>query len=257
MSNSFMADLGSLGATSITAKKSTSREGNTEMKMEDFLTLMVVQLQNQTIDDTADTGEMLNQLVQMQMVTALSNMTDASIMSYASSLVGKQVTIGYVDSDNNLHEEVLEVIGTGVYDGQQVIFCDDGNMYQLSQIMAVGRLPELKEPEEPEEKDDLDEEINDRIDKLVNDIKNGNYSADGTTNEKEDETDIGDVGGVNGTGTENSTGTENGADTESGTDTGSEVKDPLEGGLLDDLLVDPNEGNTEYTGEQGAPTDET
>ena len=149
MANGFMADIGALGASSITPKKSTSREGNTEMKMEDFLTLMVVQLQNQTIDDTADTGEMLNQLVQMQMVTALSNMTDASIMSYASSLVGKEVTVGYVDDENNLHEEVLKVIGTGVYDGQQVIFCEDGKMYALSQIMAVGRLADPEEPEEP------------------------------------------------------------------------------------------------------------
>ena len=131
-----MADIGALGAQAVTAKKSTSRPNNTEMKMEDFLKLMVVQLQSQTIDDTADTGEMLNQLVQMQMVTALSNMTDASVMSYASSLVGKEVTIGYVDKDNNFHQEVLNVIGTGVYNGQQVIFCDDGNMYQLNQIMG-------------------------------------------------------------------------------------------------------------------------
>ena len=56
MANGFMADIGSIGASSIIPKKSTSRPGNTEMKMEDFLTLMVVQLQNQKIDDTSDTG---------------------------------------------------------------------------------------------------------------------------------------------------------------------------------------------------------
>ena len=34
----------------------------------DFLQLMVQQLQNQTIDNTADTSDMLNQMVQMSMV---------------------------------------------------------------------------------------------------------------------------------------------------------------------------------------------
>lgn len=254
MANGFMADIGALGASSITPKKSTSREGNTEMKMEDFLTLMVVQLQNQTIDDTADTGEMLNQLVQMQMVTALSNMTDASIMSYASSLVGKEVTVGYVDDENNLHEEVLKVIGTGVYDGQQVIFCEDGKMYALSQIMAVGRLPDPEEPEEPgepdkdEEQEKLEKEANARIDKLVSNIKNGNITGD--TSEK---TNVSGIGAVNGTNTDNKA--ENSTETEAGSGT----VDPLEGGLLDGLLKDPDEGKTveTYTGEQGIPTDET
>lgn len=252
MANSFMADLGALGATSITPKKSTSREGNTEMKMEDFLTLMVVQLQNQTIDDTADTGEMLNQLVQMQMVTALSNMTDASIMSYASSLVGKEVTIGVINSDNKLEEKVLTVTGTGLYDGQQVIFCDDGNMYNLSQIMAVGRLPEEKKPEESEgegEKSQLEKEINNRIDQLVADIQSGKITGDETP----EQTDTGDIGAVEEAGTDNSAE----SSTENGTETDSGSNDPLEGGLLDGMLVNPNPADESYTGEQGVPTDET
>ena len=33
------------------------------LNFEDFLQLMVQQLQNQTMDNTADTGEMLNQMV--------------------------------------------------------------------------------------------------------------------------------------------------------------------------------------------------
>ena len=149
MSN-YMADLSALSGTNATytSKNSTSRANNTELNMEDFLTLMIVQLQKQTIDDTADTSEMLNQMVQMQMITALTNMTDASLMSYASSLVGKEVTIG-ISSSGGLEERVITVIGTGVSDGQQVIFGSDGNTYALSQIRAVGRLPEITQPEQP------------------------------------------------------------------------------------------------------------
>ena len=140
---SLMGDIGSyLGVSSADiVKNSTSRKGNTELNMDDFLQLMIVQLTNQTIDDTMDTSEMMNQMLQMQMITALSNMNDISVQTYANSLVGKKVTIGVVH-DNVLEERELFVYGTGTFNGQQVIFCEDGNMYYLSQIMAVGILPD-------------------------------------------------------------------------------------------------------------------
>ena len=114
---------------------------------------MIVQLQSQTLDDSMDTSEMMNQLVQMQMVTAITNMTETNIMTYAGSLVGKEVTIGIVNGDK-LEERLITVIGTGTYDGQQVIFGSDGETYGLNQIMAVGKLPPKEETEEPGEGDD-------------------------------------------------------------------------------------------------------
>ena len=39
------------------------------------------------------------------------------------------------------------VTGTGTYDGQPIIYLDNGEGYFLSDIMAVGRLPE--KPEKP------------------------------------------------------------------------------------------------------------
>lgn len=140
---SFMGDIASMmgvDASNI-AQNSTSRKGNTELNMDDFLQLMIVQLTSQTIDDTMDTSDMINQMVQMQMVTALSNMTDTSVQGYANSLVGQIVTVGVVHG-NVLEEIEIKVKGTGTYNGQQVIFGSDGNMYFLSQIMAVGRLPD-------------------------------------------------------------------------------------------------------------------
>ena len=149
MSDYPMADIGSMwGATDITATHSTSRKNNTDLDMTDFLQLMVVQLQNQTMDNAMDTSEMMNQMVQMQMVTALTNMTETNIMTYASSLVGKEVTIGIINGDT-LEEHVVEVTGTGYSNGQYVIFGKDeeGNVgtYNLSQIMAVGKLPPIED----------------------------------------------------------------------------------------------------------------
>jgi len=150
-----MADIaGLLGAGSgFRPENSTSRKNNTELDMQDFLQLMIVQLQNQTIDDTMDTSEMMNQMIQMQMISAISNMTETSVQSYASSLVGKVVTIGIV-TDKGLEEREVIVTGTGVMNGQQVIFGKDskGNIetYGLNQIMAVGQLPPIEKPDEDE-----------------------------------------------------------------------------------------------------------
>lgn len=156
VSNYSMADIANLTkSTAIpTAEKSTSRSGNTELTMQDFLQLMVVQLQNQSIDDTMDTSEMMNQMVQMQMVTAITNMNELSVMNYAGSLVNKVVTIGIVNN-NSLEEREVLVIGTGMSNGQQVIFGQDASgkveTYALNQIMAIGHLPPVEEEKKPGE----------------------------------------------------------------------------------------------------------
>ena len=133
-----------------------NKPGENDMGLDfnDFLQLMVQQLQNQTIDNTTDTGEMLNQLVQMSTVqmlssvkTGLENLVDASTLTYAASLVGKTVTVGQYDEDGKLQEIEGVVTGTGNYQGVPVIFVND-EMYPLNSIMAVGKLPEI--PEEPE-----------------------------------------------------------------------------------------------------------
>ena len=138
--------------TSMTNKAAESKYTNSSMDaygldMSDFLSLMVAQFTNQSIDQTADISDMLNQLVQMQMVTALASMsttmetmTDHSIMSYAASLVGKEVTVAGYDKDGKYNELIGTVTATGSYGGEQVIFVDD-QMYYMTQIIAVGRLP--------------------------------------------------------------------------------------------------------------------
>ena len=157
MANDYsMADISlraSLGATEV-AQNSTSRKNNTDLDMTDFLKLMIVQLQSQTLDDTMDTSEMMNQLVQMQMISAITNMTETNVMSYASSLVGKVVTIG-IPTEEGLEEREVLVTGTGVMNGQQVIFGKDNTgkieTYGLNQIMAVGQLPPIEDTEDPED----------------------------------------------------------------------------------------------------------
>lgn len=149
----FMADISKVldsSAASIPKGIKVEKKGsNMDLDMTDFLTLMITELTHQGIDESVNTSDMLNQMIQMQMVEALANMTDASIMSYAASLVGKEITVGKYDSEGNLQELVGIVQGTGTKNGDQVVFVND-EYYYMSEIMAVGRLPaKAEETEKP------------------------------------------------------------------------------------------------------------
>lgn len=129
------------------------------LDMSDFLSLMVAQFTNQGMENTADISDMLNQLVQMQMVTALASMsttmetmTDHSIMTYAASLVGKEVTVAGYDEAGEYSELIGTVTATGSYGGEQVIFVND-KMFYMTQIIAVGRLPSTETGEGAENED--------------------------------------------------------------------------------------------------------
>ena len=117
------------------------------LQFEDFLQLMVSQLQNQTIDNTADTSDMLNQLVQMSTVEmlvsvqeSLEALVSANTLNYAASLVGKTVTVGQYDENGNIQEIVGTVTGTGTYQGTSVIFVD-GEMYALNALWRWALCP--------------------------------------------------------------------------------------------------------------------
>lgn len=150
-----MTDISSLYGTHKTAggKEITiaKKGSNLDLDMTDFIQLMITQLTTQGIDETMDTSEMLSQMVQMQMITSMVNMTDAVTMNYSASLVGKNVTVGKYGDDGTLQEIYGEVTGTGTIDGQQVIFLDNKEYYFLSEIMAVGKLPPKEEEGEKTE----------------------------------------------------------------------------------------------------------
>ncbi len=143
------ADLSSiLGANAVANKnvKITKKGSNMDLDMTDFIQLMITELTHQGIDESVDTSDMLNQMIQMQMVETIATLTDASVMSYAASLVGKEVTVGKYDANGKLQEIVGKVSGTGTMNGNQVVFVND-EYYQMSEIMAVGVLPKTDEAE--------------------------------------------------------------------------------------------------------------
>lgn len=139
-------------------KLEAEQKDKSTLSFTDMLSLMVAQFQNQTIDNQASTADMMNQLVQMssmqamtEMTTQIKELTLANVMAYSASLVGQTVTIGVWNEETEELEELVGVVeGCGTYDGQQVIYVD-GKGYLLSSIMAVGTLPPRVEDTEPDE----------------------------------------------------------------------------------------------------------
>ena len=210
----YMTDAsGVLGAlqTELATKNSTSKKAGKDLTTDDFLVLLCAMFQNQDIDNTASTADMMNQFVQISVIQAVTDISslihDTSTLTYASSLVGKTVTIGMYEG-NELKEIEGVVTGTGTLNGEQVIFIGD-DIYMLSDIMAVGKLPEVKDPEKPdgEKPDGTDKPDNtekpDGTDKPDNTEKpdgtnkpDNTEKPDGTTDKPEntDKTDGTDAG---------------------------------------------------------------
>ena len=132
------------GSTTTSVRHTTNDKASMALDMSDFLQLMVATFQNQTMDNTADISDMMNQMVQMSVIQTLTNLnnvvTQTSNLSYAASLVGKEVVV-----NQTVGREAREisgvVTGTGTLDGEQVIFIGN-DTYKLSDILAVGKLPE-------------------------------------------------------------------------------------------------------------------
>ena len=120
----------------------------TTLDSTDFLKLIAAQLQNQDMTNPMSNSEMMQQLSQMSSIqtmselkAAITNMNDIAVTNYSASLVGKEVTLAVENSKGELETKVGLITGTGLYQGETVVFVD-GKAYSLSQIMAVGKIPE-------------------------------------------------------------------------------------------------------------------
>ena len=134
-------------STLSTAATSSNSSASSSLTTDDFYQLMVAQFKNQDPTNPTDSGDYLNQMIQMAVIEAIDTINTTSIISYAASLVGKEVTVAENDSSGNIKEVSGVVSATGTYSGEQIIIVD-GNSYKLSQIMAIGKLESAESSDE-------------------------------------------------------------------------------------------------------------
>ena len=109
---------------------STDSDGST-LNMDDFITLLVAQLQNQDMNNTMDTTEFMAQTAQYSMIEAINEMNSQSKISSSFDLIGKGVSIS-ADS-----QTIIGVVdGVTLQNGEAEVVVD-GNSYSVDDIYEV------------------------------------------------------------------------------------------------------------------------
>ncbi len=130
--------INTLEATAAAATQTKKPTAKTSLDMDDFLKLMVAQLQNQDMNNTADTSEYTSQMAQFSMVQALTELNEMSKTTYTMSLIGKEITLAENASDGSLHIVAGTVEGVNLYDGDAQVIVN-GTSYPVSSIMEVSQ----------------------------------------------------------------------------------------------------------------------
>lgn len=123
--------LTSYSGTSSSTSTSSSSSSST-LTMDDFITLLVAQMQNQDMYNTMDSTETISQLAQFSMVSSLSELSDQVEKGNSFNLIGKGATV-YNEDDGT----VMGVIdGVTYWDGEVEVVID-GTSYSIDDVVEV------------------------------------------------------------------------------------------------------------------------
>ncbi len=133
--------------------KSQTKEDNLGLGFEDYLQIIVAQLQNQDMSNPTDMSDFVNQMVQYTTIQAMNEMNTLSKSSYAMSFIGKEVVIAEIDSTGNVSSSKGIVDGVSLY-YEEPVFIVDGKEYPMSSIMIAGNPQKEETSEDVESTDD-------------------------------------------------------------------------------------------------------
>lgn len=151
MATTLESMLNSLYATPMSSS-STGKKGSGGMSISDFYKVLATQLKYQDADNPMNTSEMMAQMVQTQMVEAITQMNQTNTITYAASMVGKEVAMAEIDEKGMFTGEVTKGVVTGMLMGDSPILFVGEKGYFMSQIMTIGEVPE--KAEDPDKGDD-------------------------------------------------------------------------------------------------------
>lgn len=108
-----------------------------QVSVDDFLQLMVKQLQNQDFMNPVDNTQYLSQLAQFATMQQMKDLAYYSKSNFMMSLVGKEVTAAKFSIGGNLEKITGKVEKISFFNDDYNIYVN-GNPYTLSQIMEIG-----------------------------------------------------------------------------------------------------------------------
>lgn len=113
-----------------------SDESKDAVSAQDFLNLMVAQLRNQDFMNPVDDTQYVTQLAQFATMQQMQELAEYSKMSYAMSLVGKNVTVARFNVSGGVDRQVGPIQKISLVDGEYQVYVND-KAYTLDQIMEL------------------------------------------------------------------------------------------------------------------------
>ena len=114
----------------------TDESDNSILDPDQFLNLLVLQMQNQDFMNPMDDTTYITQMTQFSNMQQMQKMAEYSQTSYAMSLVGKTVTAARIQVNGSLDTTTGVVDKVSLLDGEYVLYVG-GKTYTLSQIMSI------------------------------------------------------------------------------------------------------------------------
>lgn len=122
------------------SKDVTEREvkyrGSSELGKEEFLKLLVCQLQNQDPLNPQDDTEFISQLAQFSSLEQMTNMNTTLTNNVAYSLVGKEVIVQTVDANGRVTEDRGLVDYVEIQNGEAMLSVN-GKKYSIDDLVQV------------------------------------------------------------------------------------------------------------------------
>ena len=125
------------------------------LSVNDFLSLMVAELQNQDFLNPVDNSQYVAQMAQFATLQQMQELAEYSKTNYAVSLVGKNVTAAKYTVSGNLEKVTGMISKVSLVDSEYKVFIGDKS-FSLSQIMELNQTPSTDNTVPPSE--DKDEE---------------------------------------------------------------------------------------------------
>jgi len=136
------------GVVASSVASTTSTSSNDALGKEEFLQLLVTQMQYQDPLDPQDNSEYVAQLAQFSALEQMTNLNDTAttlsettstistslLVAQASGLIGKEVT--WTDSNDTV--QTGEVTSVKITDGTPYVVVDNSDVVDISDITLVG-----------------------------------------------------------------------------------------------------------------------
>lgn len=118
-----------------TTRRSVANQHD-EVSMDNFLQLMIAQLRNQDFNNPVDDTQFIAQLAQFSTLRSMQELTQFTKTSFASSLIGKEVSANRIDADGRVSVVQGTVTRVSMQNNEFHVFVNEVK-HTLEQIIEI------------------------------------------------------------------------------------------------------------------------